>query len=147
MVFVLAFVSFTKNDSQNAEERRQKKKKRRRRRRDRRRGNKSRSARFSPSSFLSRILSLSLSGSSFPRSCEDVCGIRKRGQNKTKNGIGRNRAVLRAIVEMLAFVLLLLEEDFRGEAKHKTEKEVNAKRTTFCQISSKNIIHKPSSSC
>ena len=48
---------------------------------------------------------------------------------------------------MLAFVLLLLEEDFRGEAKHKTEKEVNAKRTTFCQISSKNIIHKPSSSC
>ena len=47
--------------SQNAEERRQKKKKRRRRR-DRRRGNKSRNARFSPSSFLSRILlSLSLS--------------------------------------------------------------------------------------
>jgi hypothetical protein len=57
----------------------------------------------------------------------------------------KNRAVSRAIVEMLAFVLLLLLEDFRGEAKHKTEKEVNAKRTTFCQISSKNIIHKPSS--
>jgi len=45
--------------------RRQKKKKRRRRRRDRRRGNKRRSARFSPSSFLSLLLSLSLSGSSF----------------------------------------------------------------------------------
>jgi len=58
-------------------------KKRRRRRRDRRRGNKSRNARFSPSSFLSRILlSLSLSrGLLFP--AEVV--IYTRGQNKTKN--------------------------------------------------------------
>jgi len=82
VVFVLAFVSFTNYYSQNAEERRQKKKKRRRRRRDRRRGNKSRNARFSPSSFLSRILlSLSLSrGLLFP---EVV--MYTRGQNKNKN--------------------------------------------------------------
>ena len=53
-------------------------------------------------------------------------------------GLGsKNGAVLRAIVEMLAFVLLL-ERLFSGEAKKKkTEKHVN----DLCQISSKKTNH------
>ena len=59
-----------------------------------------------------------------------------RGQNKTKNnGIwGEEQIGFKSDrVEARSFFFL----KFGGEAKHKTEKEVNAKRTTFCHISSK----------
>ena len=52
-------------------------------------------------------------------------------------GLGsKNGAVLRAIVEMLAFVLLL-ERLFSGEAKKKKTENVN----DLCQISSKKTNH------